>query len=408
MRLLDVEVIARPDAVRLTGTMERERGAAPADVYFDYEVPEPSFVGAGAEALAAALLLPAMRAGETLEIVPPISPLLHFSLPRIRDIFRAWWKEFPHTQIRTTPAGADQPPRTNRMATFFSGGVDSFYSLLKHRHGADAATSPLTHVIFLRGVESRLELSQGVEASQSRAREIAAATKVQCITGQTNIRSALQGSEANLHWERRYHGSALAALALGLSPGFSHICIPSAFSYNHLVAHGSTALVDEMYSTERLRILHDGAEVTRPVKVARILEWNRELVLAHLRVCVMNSGGAYNCGRCYKCVRTAIPLRVLGAWDRAVTFPEKSIDHWERTIADDHLVLIEENLRFAREYGGDSKLIDMLTRLVRRRRRKEAALGLVNNSPLERLLPAADYVQSAIRWSRRKLKRAWE
>jgi hypothetical protein len=36
-----------------------------------------------------------------------------------------------------------------------------------------------------------------------------------------------------------------------------------------MVTHGITSLVDEMYSTERLRIVHDGGNVSRAAKVAK-------------------------------------------------------------------------------------------------------------------------------------------
>ena len=68
------------------------------------------------------------------------------------------------------------------------------------------------------------------------------------------LRTSLQ-HRPHLHWERHYHGSALAAVALGLSPMFAYVCIPSAFWYRHLIAHGSTPLVDEI-STERLQVVH--------------------------------------------------------------------------------------------------------------------------------------------------------
>jgi hypothetical protein len=389
MRLLEVKVSALPDAIRLTGIVEKGGRGDRIAVYFDYRVPDATYVGTAADPFAAALLLPSMRAGEPLEIVPPLSPRLCFSLPRIRDIFHTWWPHFSRIQIhvKTDTPGPDAVQ--NRAATFFSGGVDSFYSLLKNRRGAGTLPASVTHVIFMRGVESRLECTKGVEASEAWVREVTAATGVQCIIGESNIRTSLQGSEENLHWERHYHGSALAAVALTLSPGLAYVCIPSAFSYNHLVAHGSTLLVDEMYSTERLSIIHDGSEVTRPTKVARILEWDRDLVLRYLRVCIMNSGGAFNCGQCYKCVRTAVPLRVLGVWDQARTFPNKATDHWEQVIAQDHTALTKENLHFAREYGGNAELISMLERALRWRRRKERVLAFVKNSPLERLLPIA-------------------
>ena len=142
-----------------------------------------------------------------------------------------------------------------------------------------------------------------------------------------------------------------------------------------------------MYSTERLNLIHDGSEVTRASKVAKMIEWDRDLVLARLRVCWRNSGGAFNCGQCRKCVRTAVPLRVLGVWQHA-EFRDKSTDHWERVIEADHPIFADENLQFARERGGDSELIAMLQRVVQRNRRKAGLSAVVRNSPLNSLRPA--------------------
>ncbi|HEY1328681.1 MAG TPA: hypothetical protein VGI14_17215 [Casimicrobiaceae bacterium] len=393
MRLLQTDVTPQRHGVRLTGSMERANGD-PFDAHVDYHGLDASHVASGADAMAAAMLIPSMRDGEDLEICPPISPLLAYSLPRARDIFHTWYPAFSRIEIRCSPQDMLPIERPARAATFFSGGVDSFYTLLKHTHGAGTLPVPLTHVIYLRGVEQRLEHTKGAEEAQAWVQSIAQSAGVGCITGVTNLRTTLQGPVGRVHWERHYHGSALAGIGLGLSGLLSYVCIPSAFSYNHMVAHGSTPLLDEMFSSDQVRVVHDGAEMTRARKVARILEWDRELVLSHLRVCIMNEGGAYNCGRCYKCVRTAIPLRVLGALDDARTFTDKSDAHWEGVLNGDHLVLIEENLDFAREAGADRNLISVLERVVRRRRRAQGAKEYVRNSSLARLLPAARAVRS--------------
>lgn len=394
MRLLEFRREPTPGGVQLTAHVAEDRGREGFDVYFWYQEIDPAFVAGEPDAMAAAMLLPAMRGGEDLSIAAPISPQLCFSLPRIRDIFHTWWPQFARSELRLTPRTEAAAAPAPRAATFFSGGVDSFYSLLKHRRGFGTLPAPLTHVIFMRGVETRLERTKGADDSERWVHEVAAAAGVDCIVGSCNLRTSLQGPETHLHWERHYHGSALAAIALTLTDGLGYVCIPSAFSYNHLVAHGSTALVDEMYSTERTHIVHDGSEVSRATKVKRILEWDRDLVLSHLRVCIKNSGGAFNCGRCYKCVRTAIPLRVLGVWDQAHTFPDKSMDAWEAAAAQDHLALTEENLDFAREHGGEPALVSMLDRVVRRRRRKDTAVTFVKNSPLEHLIPVARRLRS--------------
>ena len=352
-------------------------------VYISYEVPDAGFVRAAPEAMAAAGLLPAMRAGEPLRIDSEMSPRFCFNLPRIRDIFHSWWPEFGRIELTLRPyADATIRPGAG-AATLFSGGVDSFYTLLKYRSGGASLPVPLTHVLFLRGVETRLEETRGIDETERWMREVAREAGVGFVTGETNLREALQSDPDRLHWERHYHGSALAALALPLAPAFAFVCIPSAFSYKHLVAHGSTPLVDEMYSTETLQIVHDGAEMSRAEKVARILEWHGELVLRRLRVCIKNRGGAYNCGQCYKCVRTAVPLHVLGVWDRAATFANKDTSHWESVIAKDHEALTEENIRFAIDRGADARLIATLKRGLDTRRRRTRVKNLVERAGLQ-------------------------
>jgi hypothetical protein len=250
----------------------------------------------------------------------------------------------------------------------------------------------------MHGVEQDLEESHGVGESQRWVEQIAAHTGVECIIGTTNFRTHVPSGW--MHWERYYFGSVLAATGLALGNGLGYICIPSSFSYRHQVAHGSTPLVDERYSTERTRVIHDGGEATRAQKVARILEWDRALVLKHLRVCIRNQGGAYNCGRCYKCVRTGIALRATGVWKEAQTFPDKSTESWARAAVHDHLVLTEENLTLARECGQDDDLIRLLDRIVRKQRRNSAMNVYVRNSPLEHLRPFARRARRWISWRR--------
>ncbi len=387
VRVSEVTVNSYGDGVRLAARVERDLSRESLDVYFDYEVSDREYVHPSAESLAAALLLPAMRTGEPLTVMPGMSRRFCFNLPRIRDIFHAWWPECAPIPIETTATSFASESLAPRAATFFSAGVDSFYTLLKHRAGFGSSAISLTHLLYIRGVERRLEWTKGVNETERLIRDVAAAAGVETIVGETNVRTDLQGP--HLAWGRHYNGSALAAIALGLSNGFEYICIPSSFAYNHLLPYGSTPLVDEMFSTERLQIVHDGSEVSRPTKIARIVAWNRDLVLRYLRVCVKNSGGAFNCGKCYKCIRTAVPLRVLGLWDLAHTFPDKAMDHWEAAIAADDRLLAEENLLFAQEHSADRALIAMLRRGLRQRRRKDRLAAILNKPSMQRFQPLA-------------------
>jgi hypothetical protein len=382
MRLNSVSVSTTADKVRLSAEAESERQPKPFELYFEFPIEFKEFVNVSADPFAVAMLVPAMLQGEPLQIAPPLSPRLHLQLGRVRDIFHAWHPDMMRSRIESHPGAADTGPLAGRAATFFSGGVDSFYTLLKYRPGRESLPAPLTHVIFMRGLEKPLDFLRGVEASEQLVETIATGAGVQCILGKSNLRSYFDAD-----WLHLYCGSGLAATALSLSGGFSHVCIPSTYSYRDPVMTGSTPLVDERYSNERVQVVHDGAELPRAEKLARIIEWDRELVLKHLRVCVMNFGGAYNCCECRKCVRTLLPLKCLGVLEDATTFPNKSTEHWEELASHDSLPFVEENLEFARAHNGDAALTALLEKIVLRRRRKEALRSLMLNSPLHGALP---------------------
>ena len=385
MRLKSVSLHKRGESVRLLGEVESEQGAF--ELYFQYPAEYEGFVAPSADAFAVAMLVPAMLRQEPLEITPPISPQLHFQLPRIRDIFHTWFPDLAASDVLTTAAASSVVEPCRRAATCFSGGVDSFYTLLKYR-GRQALPSPLTHLVFMRGLEKPLDELRDVEGAQRRVETIAERAGVRCIFGESNLRSYFGADWVNL-----YSGSALAATGLSLANGFGYFCIPSPYSYCTMVPTSTTPLVDERYSTERVMVLHDGAELTRAQKTARIVEWEAPLVLEHLRVCVMNRGGPDNCCACRKCVRTMIALKSFGAFDRAETFPNKSTRHWERVASLDSLTFLQENLDLARARQGDPTMTALLEKIVARRKRKDAVREFMLHSPLRGMVPVIQAVR---------------
>ena len=96
--------------------------------------------------------------------------------------------------------------------------------------------------------------------------------------------------------------------------------IASSADAEHQALQGSHAAIDHLWSTEALSFVHDGSEASRINKI----DWQiaqSKLALKHLRVCYMNEKGAYNCGKCEKCLRTMVSLYAAGVLDRAETFP---------------------------------------------------------------------------------------
>src|SRR5581483_5961901 len=183
MRLIDVSKVERGDSIRLIGRVTTKESAEPLEVYFEFPAEYRDFIADEADCFVVALLVPAMASDEPLEIVPSVSPLLLGNLPRIRDIFHNWYGWMGRIDIRATARSAPAGPPAPRAATFFSGGVDSFYTLLK-RLDKETLPVPLTHMIFMRGIESDLEHGKAVAEAQAWAKQIAGELGIGCIVGE--------------------------------------------------------------------------------------------------------------------------------------------------------------------------------------------------------------------------------
>ncbi len=73
------------------------------------------------------------------------APRLHVMLPRIRDIDNKGWPGmFERIQSDARMREAPDPAPVNSTATFFSGGADSFWSLVKQQQVRAVASRPLT------------------------------------------------------------------------------------------------------------------------------------------------------------------------------------------------------------------------------------------------------------------------
>jgi hypothetical protein len=190
---------------------------------------------------------------------------------------------------------------------FFSAGVDSFYTVLKHR-------DEITKLIFVHGFDLKLDATALRAKVVKSIRAAAAELKKPLIEVETNIRELLG---PYVLWDLA-HGAAMASVALLLSPQFHKVYFAATHTYSELIPLGSHPLLDPLWGTENLAIVHDGCEATRVVKVARIAE--SETALRYLRVCWKNTNGAYNCGRCEKCLRTMIALRLAGKLEQCATF----------------------------------------------------------------------------------------
>jgi len=264
----------------------------------------------------ALLLWPAMRLGQTLRIDAPASARLMEATDELMAIMHCWDSRFERVQIQPQSV-TDHPPSDGVTASFFSGGVDAFYTLLKNRSATSPRNGTVSHLIFVHGFDIRLddtELHDRVLSSMQRCADALGCTLVSCAT---NVRDVIP--EGLVGWPM-YYGAPLAGMALGLSGLWSRVLIPAPQTYKDTFPNGSHPVLDPLWSTEAVQMVHDGAEATRVAKVETIA--TSDLALRHLRVCWRNPDGAYNCGRCEKCVRTMISLKMAGALEKCMAFDQ--------------------------------------------------------------------------------------
>ncbi len=328
--------------------------------YKDYDVwyrATNSPVSDGADTFLAAMLMPAMKVGGPLKIDGRISARLLRTIPTIQDILTSWCPELQRVTVESGVRQAHEIRNERGVACFFSGGVDSFYTYFKNR-------DDITHVIFVHGFDFSLQdevLRNTIVTSMRRA---AAELGKPLVEVETNFRAC---TDSYADWGL-YFGSALASVVLLLAPQFKKIYIPSSHSYSHLHPWGSHPLLDPLWSTDEIEIVHDGCESGRANKVAYIAQ--SDIALSCLRVCWENREGAYNCGRCEKCLRTMISLRAAHALDRCPTFQAPlDLDSVARLNGADvnDKIFLEENLHAVKAAGHDPQLVQALRDALDRR-----------------------------------------
>ena len=388
MKLLDVRRESSNDRVRLTGRVEGAGG----DPYFEFPIELQSLVADSADAFVPALIIPALERGEPLEIVPPVSPQLVARIPRIVDTLISLFPKFHRAPIIVRARQGTPLPAGAMIATLFSSGVDSFYTLLKGmKPDADPGLRP-THLLFIGGHEQRLGVTSGSKATLSAIHEVAHETGTGVLSGFTNLRALFDG----VNYEVYYQGALLAASALALSRGIKRLIVSSTFTYSQLHPWGSHPLLDELWSTETTEIIHDGAEARRVDKIERIVG-RHPLALKHLRVCLVNEESPRNCGHCKKCARTMMALELIGALGNTNMFPRVSRQDLAKGLRKDDRHFLDELSDFARELN-NTEGVEFLQSVIKSQSRRKAARSLLESTPfLDTVIPTVDQLRRRVR-----------
>lgn len=306
------------DVGEVTVTFDGTRSAVRSTVLLDGSPRELEFLVPGdrradprlVDAFVTVSVVAAMRFCDRLRATEPVSPRLLASLDEIQAIYATWYPDdLSPVAVEVEPRTTDdtRPPGT---ATCFTGGVDSFHTLLRHRH-------EVTHLMYVEGYDVPRYNRAVLAEKRDRLDAIAAATGTRAIIANANVKQFCLESG---RWGEMTSGPALAAAAQLLAPGaFGRLLIPSGETYASLRPWGYHPLLDPLWSTEYLSIRHVDADTDRMAKMTTLLD--SPLARAHLHVC-LRANADYNCGTCYKCLRTMVTLETAGVLRSFHTFPD--------------------------------------------------------------------------------------
>lgn len=270
------------------------------------------------EAWGTAFAQPAARAGYGLAFDEPVDPEWEASARRNVATAAGWWGGAPQPPW-TAPARrlADRlrrrPPASSGTGLCFTGGVDSFFSLLRREHQP-------TCLVYVVGFDVPVDDHERAAQVVGLVRDVARDRRTPALIVRTDLRHHPHFS--SISWEHT-HGAALAAVGHLLSATISTLVIPPSYAIDRLVPWGSHPDLDAGWSVPgRLDVVHGDASGHRLDRVLAIAD--DPLVQHHLRVCWQNVGAGPNCGSCEKCVRTMAMLAAAGSLDSYDGFPSRA------------------------------------------------------------------------------------
>lgn len=277
-------------------------------------------------------LIIAMARHEDLVISDPISSGRLKNLTTIQDILTEWYptdlRRAKITAEVEDPLATDpvEPPKRSLRTGFrlpsvpepepgpapltvscFTGGVDSFHTLVTRREEIDA-------VIYGYGIDVPLTEVGATERVEALLDRVTTEFGVRLLTAETNIRRIMGPS---VSWGFYGHGAGIVSLATIFSGISDKVMIPATHSYAAHLPWGSHPLLDPLWSTERLEVEHVGSEAGRVQKIQLIAD--EKIVQDNLRVCYAEFDDL-NCGRCKKCLRTMATLATIDRLDEFKTF----------------------------------------------------------------------------------------
>lgn len=255
-----------------------------------------------AEPFLCMLLASAQKLGLDIVVHAPISPVLLSNLAKLQAQFAEWWPdEFRIVQIHTDGQKPMEPATDVHRggACCFSMGVDAFHTALKYSDEID-------YLVYAHGFDTEVDARDLMVRVSSHLHLAARELGKRPFEIETNGRLITDP----LVWWGYQGGGFLGSVAMLISPVVNRLVIAQHWSEEQDHPWAIHPKIDPYWSTDTIQVESD-AMVARVDKVRDLVK--SSTALKYLRVCWDGRCIGYNCGRCPKCVRTLISLRVFRA-----------------------------------------------------------------------------------------------
>lgn len=278
------------------------------------------------DAFMVAALFPCMYYNEPIEIEGKVSKELYYNLARyVHSIITAFRPEMKKVDIRVSGFAVAQQSDKKIVGTGYSGGVDSFSTIVEHFVNEPEEEYRINHLFFFN-------LGQYGDMNTAEARQRAYNRYLLCKQATDCIGLPYSFMDTNLfkfykpEWEHLSDELNRTVAILSMQRMCCRYYTPSAHTYlqhqefkadhNADLASFAEHMLTNLLCTESCKIVLDGSQYTRFDKIDIIK--NYKPAQRYLNVCTNTNEGhtdSENCSICGKCCRTMCELELLGILD---------------------------------------------------------------------------------------------
>ena len=312
---VDVEANRLTCTVSVTGTVSRFLADDTMWVRYDRSI-ESVPEGVAPIPVLAQLLPVAWAAGADVT-VPVLDERFAEAIPRVRRALCEMHDFLEGGSVTVERRERYDPDHDDGCGLLFTGGVDSTASYVRHQDREPT-------LIAIRGwtITPDERDDDAWEAMRSRLTTFAERRSLETAFVESNMLRFLDHPLLLAHYKRHVDGAWYSSVGHGL--GLTGLCAPLAYvggmadlyvAATHWegidLAWGSRPDVDDAVAWSGTDCHHDGYHLTRQERIDRIAAYvDASSTPLSLHTC--NERFDTNCGRCEKCYRTAVGLRLAG------------------------------------------------------------------------------------------------